>query len=76
MNAGAYVGDFSTAAVSLKCVSPEGEIVEVAREQAQWGYRHSMMADAGYVVVEATLELSFDAQAEIRRAWMISTRVA
>ena len=66
MNAGAYVGDFSTAAVSLKCVSPEGEIVEVTREQAQWGYRHSMMADAGYVVVEATLELSFDAQAEIQ----------
>ena len=25
-----------------------------------------MMADAGYVVVEATLELSFDAQAEIQ----------
>ena len=47
MNAGAYVGDFSTAAVSLECVSPEGEIVEVTREQAQWGYRHSMMADAG-----------------------------
>ena len=66
MNAGAYVGDFSTAAVSLKCVSPEGEIVEVTREQAQWGYRHSMMADAGYVVIEATLELSFDAQAEIQ----------
>lgn len=66
MNAGAYVGDFSTAAVSLKCVSPEGEIVKVTREQAQWGYRHSMMADAGYVVVEATLELSFDAQAEIQ----------
>ncbi len=66
MNAGAYVGDFSSVAVSLTCITPEGELVEVSRDQAQWGYRHSMMADAGYVVVEATLELSPDAQADIQ----------
>lgn len=66
MNAGAYVGDFSSAAVSLRCVTPEGDVVDVTREQAEWGYRHSMMADAGYVVVEATLELSPDSPAAIR----------
>ncbi len=66
MNAGAYVGDFSAVAVSLKCVTPEGNFVEVSREQAQWSYRHSMMADAGYVVVEATLELMPDSSEAIR----------
>ncbi len=66
MNAGAYVGDFSSAAISLKCVTSEGELVQVSREQAEWSYRHSMMADAGYVVVEATLELSPDAPSAIR----------
>lgn len=60
MNAGAYVGDFSSAAVSVTCVTPQGDIVEVSRDQAQWAYRHSMMADAGYVVVSATLELTPD----------------
>ena len=66
MNAGAYVGDFSSVAIFLKCVTPEGELVEVPREAAEWSYRHSMMADAGYVVVEATLELTPDSSDAIR----------
>lgn len=60
MNAGAYDGEFSKVAVSLSCLTPEGELVQVTAEQALWSYRHSMMMDKGYVVLEATLELSRD----------------
>ena len=58
MNAGAYDGEFAQAAVSLTCITTEGELVDVSREQAAWGYRRSMMGEAGYVVAEAVLELS------------------
>lgn len=58
MNAGAYDGEFSKIAVGLSCLTPEGELVEVTAEQAQWSYRHSMMMDKGYVVLEASLELT------------------
>ncbi|MDO4854859.1 MAG: UDP-N-acetylmuramate dehydrogenase [Coriobacteriia bacterium] len=60
MNAGAYDGEFSKVAVGLSCLSPEGKLVQVTAEQAQWSYRHSMMMDKGYVVLEATLELTHD----------------
>ncbi len=57
MNAGAYDGEFKDVAVSLTCLTPEGEIVEVSAEQADWSYRHSMMDCAGYIVLEAVLQL-------------------
>lgn len=57
MNAGAYDGEFRDVAISILCLTPEGEIREVSAEEAGWGYRHSMMMDAGYIVLEATLEL-------------------
>lgn len=57
MNAGAYDGEFSQVAVSVRCITPEGELVDVPAEQACWAYRHSMMMDRGYLVVAATLEL-------------------
>ena len=57
MNAGAYGGEFKDVCVELTCIDPEGDFVTVAREDADWGYRHSMMSDAGYVVAEAVLEL-------------------
>ena len=57
MNAGAYDGEFSQVAVSVRCITPEGELVNVPADQACWSYRHSMMMDRGYLVVAATLEL-------------------
>ena len=65
MNAGAYGGEFKDVAVSLQCVNPEGEIVTVTAEEADWSYRHSMMNDAGYVILSATLELREGDPAEI-----------
>ncbi|BAK44441.1 UDP-N-acetylmuramate dehydrogenase [Eggerthella sp. YY7918] len=60
MNAGAYGGEFKDVAVSVCCITPAGEVVEVSAEEAAWSYRHSMMDAAGYVVVGATLHLTPD----------------
>ncbi len=60
MNAGAYDGEFAHVAVSLTCLTPDGEIVEVSRDEADWSYRHSMMDERGYVVLSATLQLEPD----------------
>lgn len=66
MNAGAYGGEFKDACVELVCVTPAGELVRVSREEADWSYRHSMMGDAGYIVVEAVLDLARDDAAAIK----------
>lgn len=57
MNAGAYDGEFTNVAVSVTCLDPEGAVVEVGHDEADWGYRHSMMEEAGYIVLAATLQL-------------------
>lgn len=66
MNAGAYNGEFKDVAVNVKCITPAGELVEVSAQEANWSYRHSMMMDEGYLVVEATLQLTPDNADEIK----------
>lgn len=66
MNAGAYGGEFKDVAHSLTCLTPDCSVVEVSAEEADWSYRHSMMDEAGYVVLKATLELTPDSPAEIQ----------
>lgn len=57
MNAGAYDGQFSDVCSELTCLTLSGEVVRVSREEARWGYRKSMMADTGLVVLGARLLL-------------------
>lgn len=66
MNAGAYDGEFRDVAVAVRCLTPEGSIVDVSADEAAWSYRHSMMMDAGYVVLGATLRLTAGDPAAIR----------
>ncbi|MDO5042175.1 MAG: UDP-N-acetylmuramate dehydrogenase [Slackia sp.] len=66
MNAGAYGGEFKDVAAELTCITPAGDVVKVSRDQADWSYRHSMMDKAGYVVVEALLQLERDEPAKIK----------
>ncbi len=66
MNAGAYGGEFKDVCVGLRCVAPDGSLVEVSAMEADWAYRHSMMDEAGYVVVEAVLQLTPDTENAIR----------
>ena len=69
MNAGAYDGEFMDVCEQVICVTPEGEVVPVPRGESQWGYRHSMMDDRGYVVVSAMLALK-EGDADAIRARM------
>ena len=57
MNAGAYEGEFAHVCSSVTCLTPDGEVVEVSAAQADWSYRHSMMSDKGYIVIDASLHL-------------------
>ena len=57
MDAGAYDGEFKDVGVSVTCLAPDGTICEVTAAEADWGYRHSMMMDAGYIVLEAVIQL-------------------
>ena len=57
MNAGAYDGEFKDVGVSVTCLTLEGEVVTVSAADAQWNYRHSMMSDRGYIVLDATIHL-------------------
>ena len=66
MNAGAYGGEFKDVCTKLVCITPEGDLVQMDRSQADWGYRHSMMGEAGYTVVEAVLKLTPDSAAAIK----------
>ena len=66
MNAGAYDGEFRDVACSVLCLTPEGELREVPAAEANWGYRHSMMMDAGFIVLEATIRLEPADPGEIR----------
>ena len=60
MNAGAYGGEFADVATSVRCLAPDGSLVEVPAKDAGWGYRRSMMGDAGLVVLGAALRLARD----------------
>ena len=66
MNAGAYGGEFRDVCCRVTCATPEGQLVEVAAWQACWGYRHSMMSDAGWTVLGAELQLRPDSPDAIR----------
>ncbi|WP_302963380.1 UDP-N-acetylmuramate dehydrogenase [uncultured Adlercreutzia sp.] len=70
MNAGAYDGQFSDVAVSVRCLVPDGEggwsAADVPAAKAAWGYRTSRMMDEGWVVLGATLQLAPDSPEAIR----------
>ncbi|MGN0301981.1 MAG: UDP-N-acetylmuramate dehydrogenase [Anaerotardibacter sp.] len=66
MNAGAYDGEFKDVATSVKVLTPAGEMHTLSKEEACWSYRHSLMMDKDFIVVEATLELSEKDAAEIK----------
>lgn len=66
MNAGAYDGEFKDVAASVRCLTPDGALVDVSADEAQWSYRRSMMNDRGYIVLGATLRLHPDDPQVIR----------
>ena len=59
MNAGAYGGEMKDVLVSVRAVSPDGrQVREFSAGELALGYRRSALAENGYIVTEAVLQLA------------------
>ncbi len=57
MNAGAYGGEMKDVLEEVGVLSGEGEILRLKREELDLGYRTSVIARKGYIVLEAKMRL-------------------
>ena len=57
MNAGAYGGEMSQILVGVRALDPEGNVIDLATDQLDLGYRHSIMMEKQYVVMGARIQL-------------------
>ena len=58
MNAGAYGGEMKQITVSVRAITPSGEVKELPAETCDFGYRTSALKREGYVVLSALLQLN------------------
>lgn len=58
MNAGAYGGEMKDVLSSVTALTPEGEIVTIPKEELELGYRTSVIARKGFIVLSAVISLS------------------
>lgn len=66
MNAGAYGGEMKDVVREVTLLTPEGEIRDVPGEQMEFGYRTSMAARTGAVILAARIRLRRGDQEAIR----------
>ena len=66
MNAGAYGGEMRDVLTEITALTPEGDIVRIAKELMELGYRTSIVARKGYIVLEARMQLKKGDRQEIR----------
>lgn len=57
MNAGAYGGEMKDVLESVTVLTGEGNIIELGRNELELGYRTSVIAKKGYIVLGAVLKL-------------------
>lgn len=57
MNAGAYGGEMKDVLTEVTVMDEEGEIVTLPADKLKLGYRTSIIKTAGYIVLEAKLQL-------------------
>lgn len=58
MNAGAYGGELKDVLVSVKAISPDGDIKVFPVEELKMGYRTSIFLNKDYVVLQADIRLN------------------
>jgi UDP-N-acetylmuramate dehydrogenase len=58
MNAGAYDGEMANVVSRVKLMDYNGKIVTKTNEEMHFSYRHSLLKEEEYIVLEAQLELS------------------
>ena len=68
MNAGAYGGEIKDVLVSVRVLTPDGDIQTLTRDELDLSYRHSCILEKGYIVLDAILELKKGDEAQIRAA--------
>ena len=66
MNAGAYDGEMAQVVTEVRGLYPDGKAVCLTREEMDFRYRHSAVAEKGIIVTEATFGLQEGEQAAIR----------
>lgn len=66
MNAGAYGGEMRHVVKSVRLMTPDGEIVEKDAGEMRFSYRHSILKEEPFIVVEVALALARGSQQEIR----------
>ena len=66
MNAGAYGGEMKDVLKEVTVLTDEGEFLTIPKEELELGYRTSVIAKKGYIVIEAVLELKSGNADEIR----------
>lgn len=65
MNAGAYGGEIKDVIVSAKVIDTDGQIITLQKEELDLSYRHSVIPEKNYIVIEASLQLQEGNQEEI-----------
>lgn len=66
MNAGAYGGEMREVLVSVAVMTQEGEFVRLGADELELGYRTSVFAKKGYIVLEADILLEAGDKEAIR----------
>lgn len=66
MNAGAYGGEMKDVLSEVLVLTPEGEFLTLKAEELELGYRTSIIARKGYVVLEAVITLEKGEKKSIR----------
>ena len=57
MNAGAYGGEMKDVLTEVQALTREGEVLTIPKDELELGYRTSVIAKKGYIVLEAKLRL-------------------
>lgn len=57
MNAGAYGGEMKDVLVEVRVLSEDGRIITIPAAEMELSYRHSIVSDKGYIVLQAVISL-------------------
>ncbi len=66
MNAGAYGGEMSQVLESVKVIDENGNILNLNNSELKLGYRHSIVMEKQYIVLEAVMKLNLGDKEEIK----------
>ena len=66
MNAGAYGGEIKDILRKATVLTKEGKVVELSKEELEFGYRTSIIERTGHIILEAEIELALGKREDIK----------